>query len=367
MNDKIIIKGAKEHNLKNINLEIPRDKLVVVTGLSGSGKSSLAFDTLYAEGQRRYVESLSSYARQFLGLMEKPDVESIEGLSPAIAIEQNKKWWNSRSTVWTLTEIDDYMRLLFAKLWDSYCYKCGKQIKPTSVDQIMDELKKNYLEKKIFLLKDVWEIKEYDALSKFVKKNRTKVEKWWWFTRYLLLWQWKEPVEYFYLEDPNVPKDYFPLKVYGIYDRVTVEKSKLDRLKEDIIKILSETEKFGIFVDANDNDKLDSSELNSSDVLRFTDKMYCPDCNVTYPEFSAQYFSPNRAEWACPECHGIWEVLQVDLEKVIDPYSPYMQAILPWRDSTFGQIVLHKMAEKYSIDMDKLWKDLPEWFQHVVV
>jgi len=365
--NEIVFEWVNTNNLKNIDVTLPKNKVIAVTWVSGSGKSSFAFDTVYKEWQFRYIESLSSFLRQFFNLWTRPEIDHCTWLSPAIAIEQNKKWWNSRSTVWTLTEIDDYMRLLFAKLWDSYCYKCGKQIKPTSVDQIMDELKKNYLEKKIFLLKDVWEIKEYDALSKFVKKNRTKVEKWWWFTRYLLLWQWKEPVEYFYLEDPNVPKDYFPLKVYGIYDRVTVEKSKLDRLKEDIIKILSETEKFGIFVDANDNDKLDPSELNSSDVLRFTDKMYCPDCNVTYPEFSAQYFSPNRAEWACPECHGIWEVLQVDLEKVIDPYSPYMQAILPWRDSTFWQIVLHKMAEKYSIDMDKLWKDLPEWFQHVVV
>ena len=142
MNDKIIIKGAKEHNLKNINLEIPRDKLVVVTGLSGSGKSSLAFDTLYAEGQRRYVESLSSYARQFLGLMEKPDVESIEGLSPAISIDQKTTSRNPRSTVGTVTEIYDYIRLLYARVGTPYCPICGKKIEKQSIDQIVDNVMK---------------------------------------------------------------------------------------------------------------------------------------------------------------------------------------------------------------------------------
>ena len=142
MNDKIVIKGAKEHNLKNINLEIPRDKLVVITGLSGSGKSSLAFDTLYAEGQRRYVESLSSYARQFLGLMEKPDVESIEGLSPAISIDQKTTSKNPRSTVGTVTEIYDYIRLLYARVGEPYCPHCGKKIEKQSIDQIVDNVMK---------------------------------------------------------------------------------------------------------------------------------------------------------------------------------------------------------------------------------
>ena len=140
MNDKIIIKNAKVHNLKNISLEIPRNKLVVITGLSGSGKSSLAFDTLYAEGQRRYVESLSSYARQFLGLMEKPDVESIEGLSPAISIDQKTTSKNPRSTVGTVTEIYDYIRLLYARIGIPHCPNCGKKIEKTSIDQIIDNI-----------------------------------------------------------------------------------------------------------------------------------------------------------------------------------------------------------------------------------
>ena len=148
MNDNIVIKGAKEHNLKNINLTIPRNKLVVITGLSGSGKSSLAFDTLFAEGQRRYIESLSSYARQFLGMMEKPDVESIEGLSPSIAIDQKTTSKNPRSTVGTVTEIYDYIRLLYARIGTPYCPNCGKKIEKQTIDQVVDnvmELNKNDL------------------------------------------------------------------------------------------------------------------------------------------------------------------------------------------------------------------------------
>ena len=368
--NEIVFEGIKTHNLKDIDIKLPKNKVIVVTWVSGSGKSSLAFHTIYKEWQFRYIESLSSYLRQFFNLWTRPEIDHCTGLSPAIAIEQNKKWGNSRSTVWTLTEIDDYMRLLFAKLWDSYCYSCGKEIKPTSVDNIMNDIKKKYVDKRIFLLKEVWEIKDIDSLIRFVKKNRNKVEKWKWFTRYLILWAKKEPVEYFYLEDPNVPENYFPINIYGIYDRITVEKNKLDRLKEDVIKILSETEKFGIFVDgSSESNELDSSQSSEwQDLVRwFTDKMYCPDCNITYPEFTPQHFSPNRQEWACPECHGIGEVLQVDLDKVIDQYSPYHKAILPWRDSTFWQTILKKLSEKYSMDNDKLWKDLPEWFQHVII
>ena len=166
MNDKIIIKGAKEHNLKNINLEIPRDKLVVITGLSGSGKSSLAFDTLYAEGQRRYVESLSSYARQFLGIMQKPDVESIDGLSPAISIDQKTTSKNPRSTVGTVTEIYDYLRLLYARIGTPYCPKCGKPIKPQTIDEIVSSILKLEVGTKIQILAPIVKGKkgEYQSL-----------------------------------------------------------------------------------------------------------------------------------------------------------------------------------------------------------
>lgn len=357
-----------------------------MTWVSWSGKSSLAFETIYKEWQFRYIESLSSYLRQFFNLWERPDIDHCTWLSPAIAIEQNKKWWNSRSSVWTLTEIDDYIRLLFAKLWDTFCYKCWKQIKPQNIDQILENIEKNFSEQKIYLIKEYSKISQQSELLDFVKKNRKKVEKWAWFTRYLLISnnekQEKDPIEYFYLENPNVPDDFLPINIYWIYDRITINKEKIPRLREDIIKILWESNKFWIYsleepkTKSNSKAKIKNTKTWWTDDLttwwlssisRFTDKMYCPSCNITYPEFTPQHFSPNRQEWACSLCHGIWEVLQVDMDKILDPESTFLRAILPRRDSTFWQAVLKKLAEKYSINTEKKWKDLPERFLHVVL
>ncbi len=419
LGNTIHFEGVKTHNLKDIDLDLPKNKLITITGVSWSGKSSLAFDTIYKEGQFRYIESLSSYLRQFFNLWERPDIDYCSGLSPAIAIEQNKRVGNSRSTVWTLTEIDDYLRLLFAKLGDSYCYSCGKIIKPQTIDQIMKDIEDVYGDQKIYLLQESGILETKEDLKEFVKKNRNRVEKGKGFTRYLLVagkkvetnvsswvktkdiskssskwdssprstagseWQQWEPIEYFYLETPNVPADYFPLNIYGIYDRVTVEEQKIGRLKEDIIKILGEAKKFGIYITESVKPKKsvkskaskvewaetwrldDFKDLKT--IRRFTDKMYCADCNVTYPEFTPQHFSPNRQEGACPVCHGIWEILQVDFDKILDPFSPYLKAIIPRRDSNLGQGLLTKLAQKYSIGQDQLWKDLPERFQHVVL
>lgn len=388
---KITFQGIKTHNLRNIDIEIPKNKLITITWVSGSGKSSLAFDTIYKEGQYRYIESLSSYLRQFFNLGERPEIDYCSGLSPAIAIEQNKKAGNSRSSVGTLTEIDDYLRLLYAKLGDSYCYSCGKEIKPQTIEQIMTEIQTQHMSQKIYLLQESGRFEKKEDLNDFVKKNRNKVEKWKGFTRYLLVADATrdedkgtrnediknkskskiqnpknlDPIEYFYLETPNIPAEYFPLTTYGIYDRVTVEKEKLGRLKEDIIKILAEFKKFGIYI--SEAAKSSKSKITTSGIEWFTDKMYCPDCNITYPEFTPQHFSPNRQEWACSTCHGIGEILQIDFDKMLDPTSPYMKAILPRRDSNLGQSLLLKLSQKYSIDPDKLWKDLPEWFQHVVL
>ena len=218
--------------------------------MSGSGKSSLAFQTIYKEGQYRYIESLSSYLRQFFNLGDRPEIDYCSGLSPAIAIEQNKRNGNSRSTVGTLTEIDDYIRLLFAKVGDSYCWKCGTQIKPQTVDQIIASMRENYDGKRIYLLKENGTFATKSDLLKFVKNNKQKVEKGNGFTRYLLLSQnpdKPDPIEYFYLEDPNIPENYFPINSFGIYDRITLEETKRVRLKEDIIKILSEAKKFGVY------------------------------------------------------------------------------------------------------------------------
>jgi len=385
--EKITFQWIRTHNLRNIDIELPKNQIITITWVSWSGKSSLAFDTIYKEWQFRYIESLSSYLRQFFNLWERPDIDHCTWLSPAIAIEQNKKTWNSRSSVWTLTEIDDYLRLLFAKLWEPYCYSCHKEIKPKTIEQIINEIQSNYTGKKIYLLQESWTFETKTELAEFVKKNRNRVEKWRWFTRYLIVNKPQiqeeisetinnaakikakkkansskqsknlDPIEYFYLETPNVPDDYFPVNIYWIYDRITIEDIKIPRIKEDIIKILNETKKFWVF----------SSESQSQTITRYTDKMYCPECNITYPEFTTQHFSPNRQEWACPNCLGIWEILQVDMDKILDPESWYTKAILPRRDSNLGQWILQKLAQKYSIDPDKIWKDLPEWFQHVVI
>ena len=397
----LIFEWIRVNNLKNIDLTLPKNKLITITWVSWSGKSSLAFQTIYKEGQYRYIESLSSYLRQFFNLWDRPEIDYCSGLSPAIAIEQNKRVWNSRSTVGTLTEIDDYIRLLFAKLGDTYCWNCGSKIKPQTVDQILHTMKELYSNQRIYLLKESWSFSTKADLLKFVKTNKQKVEKGGGFTRYLLVSQNPEkadPIEYFYLEDPQIPTDYFPINSYGIFDRVTLEEQKVWRLKEDIIKILSETKKFGVYlaeknttneptsqkqVEANfwagieitqaKKSKKADSKANGQEILqwthiqRFTDKMYCPNCNITYPEFTTQHFSPNRQEGACSHCLGIWEILQVDYNKVIDPASPLIDAILPWRDSNLGQWVLKKLCEKYSMDPGKKRAEQPERFLNVVI
>ena len=397
----LVFEWIRVNNLKNIDLTLPKNKLITITWVSWSGKSSLAFQTIYKEGQYRYIESLSSYLRQFFNLWDRPEIDYCSGLSPAIAIEQNKRVWNSRSTVGTLTEIDDYIRLLFAKLGDTYCWNCGSKIKPQTVDQILHTMKELYNNQRIYLLKESWSFSTKADLLKFVKTNKQKVEKGGGFTRYLLVSQNPEkadPIEYFYLEDPQIPTDYFPINSYGIFDRVTLEEQKVWRLKEDIIKILSETKKFGVYlaernttseptsqkqVEANfwagieitqakkskkADSKADGQEITQwTRIQRFTDKMYCPNCNITYPEFTTQHFSPNRQEGACSHCLGIWEILQVDYNKVIDPASPLIDAILPWRDSNLGQWVLKKLCEKYSMDPEKKRAEQPERFLNVVI
>ena len=397
----LVFEWIRVNNLKNIDLTLPKNKLITITWVSWSGKSSLAFQTIYKEGQYRYIESLSSYLRQFFNLWDRPEIDYCRGLSPAIAIEQNKRVWNSRSTVGTLTEIDDYIRLLFAKLGDTYCWNCGSKIKPQTVDQILHTMKELYSNQRIYLLKESWSFSTKADLLKFVKTNKQKVEKGGGFTRYLLVSQNPEkadPIEFFYLEDPQIPTDYFPINSYGIFDRVTLEEQKVWRLKEDIIKILSETKKFGVYlaekhttneptsqkqVEANfwagieitqakkskkSDSKADGQEINQwTRIQRFTDKMYCPNCNITYPEFTTQHFSPNRQEGACSHCLGIWEILQVDYNKVIDPASPLIDAILPWRDSNLGQWILKKLCEKYSMDPEKKRAEQPERFLNVVI
>jgi excinuclease ABC subunit A len=432
--EKIIFRGIRTHNLKDIDITIPKWQIIAVAWVSGSWKSSFAFDTVYKEGQYRYIESLSSYLRQFFNLGERPDIDYTRGLSPAIAIEQNKRVGNARSTVGTLTEIDDYLRLMYAKLGDIYSYGSGKMIKPQNIDQIVASLKAQYAGQKVYLVQEAGKYDDEREFLKFVKKNRLKVENNDGFTRFLVMtssasevassswdkaegsrtWEQEEEedmrdtetysanvsiitkarekhkkeavakstqqessvVEYFYLESPRIPEKFFPVRVYGIFDRVTIDDEKLGRIREDIIKILSMTKKFGVYQVLGEKQASDSmlSKAVDKDVYNishsiqwFTDKNYCPDCDISYPDFTTQHFSPNRWEWACQHCHGLGEILKVDMDRIIDPTAKFEKAIIPWRDSVLGQTILKKLAQKYSIDEDKSWKDLPKRFQEVVI
>ena len=348
MNDKIIIKGAKEHNLKNINLEIPRDKLVVITGLSGSGKSSLAFDTLYAEGQRRYVESLSSYARQFLGLMEKPDVESIEGLSPAISIDQKTTSKNPRSTVGTVTEIYDYIRLLYARVGVPYCPNCGKKIEKQSIDQIVDNVMK---------LKEGTRIQILAPVVRSRKGEYTKL-----------------------FED--LQKDGFArVRVDGeIYDLTDMEDVKLDKNKKHEIEIVVDrlvikpeitarlTESIEVALKHADN--LVLIDVVGDKTILYSCNYACPDCGFSFPELTPRMFSFNNPYGACPKCSGIGYLMKMDEDLIIpDKNKTLYDGVKAFGSSTMkkgdtmARMYFESIGEHYGIDIkNKKIKDLPRDF-----
>ena len=373
INDSIIVKWITTNNLKGIDVTLPKNKIITITGVSGSGKSSLAFGTIYKEWQFRYIESLSSYLRQFFNLGDRPDIEYSSWLSPAIAIEQNKRVSNSRSTVGTLTEIDDYLRLLFAKTGNVYCYNCGNQIKANSVDSILDDIYQKYSDSKVYIISEIWDYKTIWDFQKFVKRNRSKMDKSEWYTRFLVLFE-ENVVEYFYLESPMIPDKLFPIKVYGIYDRITINIENRDRIKEDMVRLLNEGNKFGVYMDldAVGNESLSlkiGKEVAKADksISRYTDKIFCPNCNITYPEFTTQHFSSNRQEWACELCHGLWEVINVDMNQIIDSTSTLLNSIIPRRDSSLGQSILKKLAAKYEIPENTTWQNLPKDFQDIII
>lgn len=346
MNDKIVIKGAKEHNLKNINLEIPRDKLVVITGLSGSGKSSLAFDTLYAEGQRRYVESLSSYARQFLGLMEKPDVESIEGLSPAISIDQKTTSKNPRSTVGTVTEIYDYIRLLYARIGVPYCPNCGKRIEKQTIDQIVDNIMELEEGTRIQILAPVVRGRkgEYTKqLEEFQKDGFVRVR--------------------------------IDGEIYELSDDIELDRKKkhnidliVDRLviKEDIVSRL--TESVEVALKHADN-------LVTIDIVGDKEKLYscnyaCPDCGFSFPELTPRMFSFNNPMGACPKCTGIGYLMKMDEDLIIpDKNKTLYDGVKAFGSSTMkkgdtmAKMYFESIGRHYGIEIkNKKIKDLPRDF-----
>ena len=346
MNDKIIIKGAKEHNLKNINLEIPRDKLVVITGLSGSGKSSLAFDTLYAEGQRRYVESLSSYARQFLGLMEKPDVESIDGLSPAISIDQKTTSKNPRSTVGTVTEIYDYIRLLYARIGVPYCPNCGKKIEKQSIDQIVDNVLKLEPGTRIQILAPVVRSRkgEYTKLFEELQKDgfaRVRVDG----------------------------------EIYELTDEIKLDKNKkheievvVDRLviKEDITSRLTES----IEVALKKAENMVLIDVVGKKPVLYSCNYACPDCGFSFPELTPRMFSFNNPYGACPKCSGIGYLMKMDEDLIIpDKNKTLYDGVKAFGSSTMkkgdtmARMYFESVGRHYGIDIrNKKIKDLPRDF-----
>ena len=374
MNDKIIIKGAKEHNLKNINLEIPRDKLVVITGLSGSGKSSLAFDTLYAEGQRRYVESLSSYARQFLGLMEKPNVESIDGLSPAISIDQKTTSKNPRSTVGTVTEIYDYIRLLYARIGVPYCPHCGKKIEKQSIDQILETIMSLPEGTKIQVLAPVVRNRkgEYVKLLQNFQKQG--------FTRARID---GEPIE---LSDEISIDKKKKHNIELIIDRLIIKPDIRSRLAESVELALKHADNL-VAIDVayipNESIKnlsnivktanIISSDEDSAQML-FSQNYACPDCGFSFPELTPSLFSFNNPFGACSKCTGIGYLMKMDEDLIIPDKTKTLYdgvkafgASTMKKGDTMAKMYFESIAKHYGVDILKPIKDLPLSFMEKIL
>ena len=345
MNDNIVIKGAKEHNLKNISLEIPKNKLVVITGLSGSGKSSLAFDTLYAEGQRRYVESLSSYARQFLGIMDKPNVESIDGLSPAISIDQKTTSKNPRSTVGTVTEIYDYIRLLYARIGVPYCPKCGKKIEKQTVDQIVDSVL------------ELDEGTRIQILAPVIRGRKGEYKK--------------------LLED-FAKEGFVRARVDGntveLTDDIEIDRKKkhnidiiIDRLviKPDIRARLTESVETAMKYANN----LVTVDIPGKKELLFSGNYACPDCGISFEELSPRMFSFNNPVGACPTCTGIGYLMKMDEDLIIPDKNLTLYngvkafgASTMKKGDTIAKMYFEAIGRHYGVDISKPIKDLPRDF-----
>ena len=342
MKDKIIIRGAKVHNLKNVSLEIPRDKLVVFTGLSGSGKSSLAFDTLYAEGQRRYVESLSSYARQFLGQMDKPDVEYIEGLSPAISIDQKTTSKNPRSTVGTITEIYDYLRLLYARVGKPYCPKCKIPIEQQSVDQIVDNVMALGDRTKIQVLAPVIRGKKgtHEKVLENIKRSG--------FVRARIDGSIYELTE----EEVSLEKN-IKHNIEAVVDRIIIKEGVEGRLADSIETALKLAE--GLVV---------INIIDGEDIL-FSEKFACPECGMSIDELAPRLFSFNSPFGKCDHCDGLGTLMEIDENLVIPnkDLSILEGAIATWgegrlKEDSWTFAILKALSEEYDVDLSRPVKEL---------
>ena len=347
MENCIKIKGAREHNLKNINIEIPRDKLVVITGLSGSGKSSLAFDTIYAEGQRRYVESLSAYARQFLGQMDKPDVDYIEGLSPAISIDQKTTSRNPRSTVGTVTEIYDYLRLLFARAGRPHCPKCGKPIAQQTVDQMMDQLLELPERTKLMVMAQVVRGKkgEHRKILEHIRREgyvRVRVDG----------------------------------EVLDVNEEITLEKNKkhtievvIDRLviREGIAQRLADSLETALKL----GDGVVYVQVVDGELLMFSQNYACVDCGISLPELAPRMFSFNNPFGACPACSGLGSNMEFDLDLVLpNPEMTFADGVfapLSKNLNSYAMCQIDAVLRRYHYTVDTPWNEVDKKTQQVLL
>lgn len=346
-NDKIVIHGARAHNLKNVDVTIPRDKMVVVTGLSGSGKSSLAFDTLYAEGQRRYVESLSAYARQFLGQMDKPDVDSIDGLSPAISIDQKTTSKNPRSTVGTVTEINDYLRLLYARVGHPICPNDHIEITSQSVEQMVDKVLELPERTKIQILAPVIAKKkgQHKKIFEMIQREgyvRMRVD----------------GELYDVTEAPELTKNK-KHDIEIIVDRIVVKEGIRSRLFDSFEAALRLAEGYAI-VDV----------IGEKEML-FSEHYACPYCGFTVGELEPRLFSFNAPFGACPDCDGLGVKLEVDMDLVIPDQGKTLRegALIPWNpiSSQYYPQMLEQACLSFGIDMDTPFEELPEEHQDIIL
>ncbi len=344
----IVIKGARQHNLKNIDVKIPRDKLVVFTGLSGSGKSSLAFDTIYAEGQRRYVESLSAYARQFLGQMDKPDVDYIEGLSPAISIDQKTTSRNPRSTVGTVTEIYDYLRLLYARVGEAYCPKCGKPIRQQTIEQMADAVMALGNGEKVMIMAPVVDGRKgthQKLLSRLVKDGYVRV---------------RVDGEIYLLSD-DIPLDKNKKHTIDvIIDRLVIKESILTRLTDSLETAAKLAD--GI---------VHIFQMSTKQVLTFSQHFACPDCHVSLPEIEPHLFSFNSPFGACPDCSGIGSTMEVDPKLVLpDTHKSFIDgavAALSSNPDSWFMRQLGGLLQLHGFSLENCYADLPHEVQQDVM
>ena len=349
--DCIVIRGACEHNLKNVDVDIPRNEFVVLTGLSGSGKSSLAFDTIYAEGQRRYMESLSSYARQFLGQMEKPNVEKIEGLSPAISIDQKSTNKNPRSTVGTVTEIYDYFRLLYARIGIPHCPKCKREIKKQTVDQMVDHIMTLEEGSKLQLLAPVVRGRKGEHVKIFERAKKSG------FVRVRVdgnLYELSEEIKL----DKNIKHS-----IEIVVDRLIV-KPGIERRLTDSLETVLELSEGLVYVDVIDGE-----------MLSFSESFSCPDCNVSISEIEPRSFSFNNPFGACPDCFGLGYKMEFDVELMIPNQKLSINegciVVMGWQScnnkGSFANAILQALAEEYKFDLDTPFKDYPDHIKDILI